>query len=295
MRAKPDCFPCMLRTSLTAARLVGAGEETEWEILREAAPVIARSLPGNPPIAVSPAVQRVVRRKVGVEDPFLQAKRRANREALGLLPRLREELARVPDPLAFLLELSASGNTADLGAQTAFDLRVAVEPGKSWGRFDYGPFKASLAAAERVLILADNAGEIAFDRLLCEELARLGKHVTVAVRGAPTLNDATLEDAYEVGLSEVAEVITTGSDHPGVLLGKCSQEFRRRFREADLVISKGMGNFEGLSEEPGPIFFLLKAKCAPVAQELGVREGELVLAAGQFHRDDRIGLYRTSP
>lgn len=281
MKAHPDCFPCMLRASLRAARLVGAGEGTEWAIVREVAPLLVRSLPGHPPIAASPAVQRTVRRILGVEDPFAQVKRRANREALGLLPYLREQAARAEDPLAFLLELSASGNTADLGAQTVFDLTVAAEEtGESWGRFDYEPFKALLATAKRVLILADNAGEIAFDRLLCEELTRLGKHVTVAVRAAPTLNDATPEDAHEVGLPEVAEVITTGQDHPGVFLPAASPEFRKQFRAADLVISKGMGNFEGLSGETGPIFFLLKAKCAPVAQELGVRVGELVLAAG---------------
>jgi len=290
MKAYPDCFPCMLRTSLTAARLVGAREEIGWEIVREVAPLLARSLPGRPPIAASPEAQRTVRRILGVPDPFAEAKRRANREALGLLPRLREQAARAEDPLAFLLRLSASGNTADLGAQTTFDLVAAAAGAEEpWGRFDYELFLARLSSAKTILILADNAGEIAFDRLLCEELTRLGKRVTVAVRGAPTLNDATLEDAMEVGLPEVAEVITTGADHPGVLLSKCSQDFRRRFQEADLVISKGMGNFEGLSDEPGPIFFLFKAKCAPVAQELGVEVGELVLAAGRFDSGGRPG------
>ena len=280
MKTYPDCFSCFLRASLTAARLVGASEETEWAILREVAPLVARRAPGRPPIEVSPELQRMVRRILGVPDPFAEAKRRANREALALLPRLREEAARAPDPLAFILALAASGNAADLGFQEDFDLEEISSAGEPWGRFDYDPFRAQLARAANVLILADNAGEIAFDRLLAEELARLGKRVTVAVRGAPTLNDATIEDAREVGLPEVAKVITTGSDHPGVLLNKCSQDFRRRFQDADLVISKGMGNFEGLSEEPGPIFFLLKAKCRPVAQELGVREGELVLKAG---------------
>ncbi len=279
MKAHPDCLPCMIRASLTAARLVGASERIEWTIVREVAPLLARSLPGRPPIDMSPEVQRRVREILGVEDPFAEAKRRANREALSLLPRLREEVARAPDPLAFLLALAASGNAADLGSQEDFDLEEISSVREPWGRFDYELLRTQLAGATNVLILADNAGEIVFDRLLAEELTRLGKHVTVAVRGAPTLNDATLEDAMEVDLAQVAEVITTGSDHPGILLSKCSQDFQRRFRDADLIISKGMGNFEGLSEERGPIFFLLKAKCRPVARELGVREGELVLKA----------------
>jgi len=289
MNSHPDCFPCMIRASLTAARLVGIGEEAKWAIVREVAPLLVRSLPGYPPIAASPDVQRTVRRILGVQDPFAEAKSQANREALGLLPRLREQAARAPDPLAFILALAASGNAADLGFQEDFDLEEISSAGEPWGRFDYEPFRAQLARAANVLILADNAGEIAFDRLLCEELARLGKRVTVAVRGVPTLNDATIADAREVGLPEVAEVITTGQGHPGVFLPAASPEFREHFRTADLVISKGMGNFEGLSGEAGPIFFLLKAKCAPVAQELGVRVGELVLAAGRFDSGGRSG------
>lgn len=119
------------------------------------------------------------------------------------------------------------------------------------------------------------------DRILIEEVLRRGKRVTVAVRGAPTLNDAATDDASETGLDRLAEIITTGADVPGTSLAACSPQFRARFRDAGLVLSKGMGNFEGLSEEPAPLFFLLQAKCAPVAQEIGVAVGALVLLAGR--------------
>jgi len=267
----------MLRASLTAARLAGAGEETQWEVLREVGALLAKKLPGRPPIEVSPEAQRTVRQLTGVEDPFAEAKRHANRELLGLVPELRVAAAEAPDPLAFLLRLAAAGNAVDLGARSGYRLDEVTQVGR-WGQFDYPAFLEKLEAAERVLLIADNAGEIVLDRLLCEEFARRGKRVVVAVRAAPTLNDATLEDAREAGMSEVAEVITTGQDHPGVFLPRVSPEFLEAFRGADLVIAKGMGNFEGLSEESGPLFFLLQAKCAPVARALGVEVGELVLA-----------------
>jgi hypothetical protein len=267
----------MLRASLTAARLAAAGEEAQWAVLREVGALLAERLPGRPPIEVSPAAQRIVRRITGVEDPFAAAKRRANRELLALLPRLRAEARAADDPLAHLLRLAAAGNAVDLGAKSSYRLDEVTQAGP-WGRFDYPAFLEQLERAGEVLLIADNAGEIVLDRLLCEEFAHRGKRVLVAVRGAPTLNDATLEDAREVGLTQVAQVITTGQDHPGVFLPQVSPEFRERFRGAGLVIAKGMGNFEGLSEEAGPLFFLLKAKCAPVAQALGVEVGELVLA-----------------
>jgi len=267
----------MLRASLTAARLAGAGEEVQWAILREVMSLLAERLPGRPPIEVSPEAQRTVRRLTGVEDPFAEAKRHANRELQVLLPRLRAEVQAADDPLAYLLRLSAAGNAVDLGARTSYRLAEVTQVGR-WGRFDYPVFLEYLERAGEVLLIADNAGEIVLDRLLCEELSRRGKRVTVAVRAAPTLNDATREDAEEVGLPKVAEVITTGQDHPGVFLPRVSPEFLEAFRGADLVIAKGMGNFEGLSDESGPLFFLLQAKCAPVARELGVEVGELVLA-----------------
>lgn len=288
MKAHPECLPCMLSASLRAARLAGASTALQWEVLREVNGLLVQRLPGRPPIEVSPAAQRIVRKLVGVEDPFAAAKCRANRELLRMLPGLRAAAQAAPDPLAFLLRLAAAGNAVDLGARSGYRLAEVTEA-DAWGRFDYPAFLDQLERAERVLLIADNAGEIVLDRLLCEELAGRGKRVLVAVRGAPTLNDATLDDAREAGLPGVAEVITTGQDHPGVFPPQASPEFLMIFREADLVVAKGMGNFEGLSEESGPIFFLLKAKCPPVARELGVEVGQLVLAGPGLTRKGQTG------
>lgn len=250
-------------------------------ILRKVAALAEKIASARTPIEVSPEIQAIVRKIIGVADPFSEVKHQANREALALLPRLRDEVSRASDPLELALALAAGGNIADLGASATFDLaQVESALNEQWGRFDYDLFQARLAKAKSVLILADNAGEIAFDRILVQELLRLGKRVTVAVRGEPTLNDATLADAREVGLTDLVPVITTGSNLPGVLLARSSPEFQEHFRRADLVIAKGMGNFEGLSEEAGVIAFLLVAKCDPVARELGVEVGKLVLKIG---------------
>jgi len=129
--------------------------------------------------------------------------------------------------------------------------------------------------AKSILYLADNAGEIVFDRLLIEQLPR--ERVTVAVRGAPILNDVTWVDATTVGVDTLVKVIDNGSDAPGTVLADCSDAFQKQFAEADLIISKGQGNFETLSDSPENIFFLFKAKCPVVADQVGCPVGTQVL------------------
>ena len=123
--------------------------------------------------------------------------------------------------------------------------------------------------------LADNAGEIVFDRLLIEQLPI--DRVTVAVRGYPVINDATLDDAETAGLTDIVDVISNGSDAPGTLLDDCSEAFRSRFEEADLIIAKGQGNYETLAQSPRPIFFLLRVKCPVVARDLDYPVGSMVV------------------
>jgi len=202
-------------------------------------------------------IHRLLRKIVGMEDPYRDVKDHQNRMALALLPELKTRIEAATDPLIMALRLAIAGNVIDLGVYgnvTEFDVRESVsqalaEPfvGEQSG------FRNAVAEAQRILYLADNAGEIAFDRLLIEQIAPA--RVTVAVRGGPVINDATMADARAVGLHEIVEVIDSGSDAPGTLLDDCSLAFKRRFAEADLILAKGQGNFETLSDEPGKSFF----------------------------------------
>ena len=140
---------------------------------------------------------------------------------------------------------------------------------------DYPAFRAALKDCRKLLYVCDNSGEIAFDRLLIERL-RERCQVTASVKSEPIINDATMQDAEEVGLPALVRVIETGSGDIGVNWERASREFVQAFRAADIVLAKGQGNFETLDETPGEIFFLLKAKCPEVAAELAVKEGALI-------------------
>jgi hypothetical protein len=135
-------------------------------------------------------------------------------------------------------------------------------------------FVSTLSSAKSILYLGDNAGESVFDKILIEAMQ---KPVTYVVREHPVINDVTMEDALASGIQEVASIISSGSDAPGILLNDCSDEFRHAFENADMIISKGQGNYETLSETTRPVFFLLKAKCHVIAHHLGVNENDIVL------------------
>lgn len=275
MKVKVDCLPCVGRQALETARRATSDEAVVERAMRQA-------LTGPfdvTPAEFSMAAYRAVADVTGVADPYALEKREHNAAAMSLLPALREALAASPDRLAAAVAAAIAGNTIDLGIGMRFDLDELAGRALSipLGRDDTPVLKKALSRARSVLYVADNAGEIAFDRLLIEEMGP--ERVTVAVKEGPIINDATMEDARAVGLTEICRVITTGCDWIGAPLPRVGREFARALSDAEVVISKGQGNFETLDDWAGPIFFLLLAKCPCVAGELGVRLGEAVVAA----------------
>ncbi|PKO15345.1 hypothetical protein CVU37_13015 [candidate division BRC1 bacterium HGW-BRC1-1] len=279
MKTYLDCIPCFLRQSLNAARMVSPDPAVHERIIREVLGWADEIDMNRPPPAMGQRFHRRLREITGVRDPYHRAKEEQNRMALALLPELRRELASAHDPLLLAIHLAIAGNVIDMGVNGSVDesdmMRAVRQALDEPIVGDFERFRRAIAAAKTILYLADNAGEIAFDRLLIEQLPQ--GRVTVAVRGAPILNDATEIDARAVGIHEIAELINNGSDAPGTIFNDCSEEFNRRFSEADLIIAKGQGNFETLSEEPGNIFFLFKAKCSVIADHAGVPLGAHVL------------------
>lgn len=282
MEAHLDCYPCFARQALDAARMATSDEELQLEVLQKVATLMGRLPPDATPVDMGFAIHRTVREVTGHPDPYREVKKEYNDRGLALLPRLRGVVRNSPDRLLAAVKVAAVGNTIDFGADPGFDLDRSLEEGLSADLVssDIDLFARRLAQVESILYVGDNAGEIAFDKILVEELARAGLPVTFVVRGEPIINDATFEDAIYVGMDELAEVVSSGVGSPGTLLSRSSREFQESFSRAELVLSKGQGNYEGLSGEGGPVFFLLKVKCPVVAEDLGAELGSLVFRAG---------------
>lgn len=286
MKAYLDCYPCFLTQTLKTARFVTSDEKTIRQILDEVGLALAgRSFDASPPV-ISQAVYRIIAARLGVQDPYREIKQACIGQALSLYPRMKRLIAESPDRLWTAVKLAIAGNVIDFGANADFDLKrdidqiLAQDPAVN----HFQEFREMLDKAERILYLADNAGETVFDRLLIEELQ---KPVVYAVRQSPIINDALYADAVQSGIGEVARIISSGVGTPGTVLAFCSDEFLETYRSADLIISKGQGNFEALSDEDRPIFFLLKIKCDVVARHLGRNKGDIVLMSSKAARSTR--------
>ncbi|MDI6802037.1 MAG: ARMT1-like domain-containing protein [Thermodesulfovibrionales bacterium] len=179
--------------------------------------------------------------------------------------------------------LAIAGNVIDFGIFTSVDIIGTVERALSSHITvdEYSSFKSTVNENSEILYLLDNSGEIVFDKLLIELLTGMGKRVKAVVKGQAVLNDSTMQDAKEIGLDDVCEIIDNGSDCIGTILEFTSPEFRQEFDSSRFVISKGQGNFETLCNTPyaegREVYFLFQSKCDVVSRELGISKGPMLL------------------
>ena len=225
--------------------------------------------------------------KSGNADPYQEIKFESNRVLLENYEILRSRIDNSKNRFETALRLAIAGNIIDYGVSDTFDLDQTIElVEKSRFSIDHvDRLEESIKNAKTILWLGDNAGEIVFDKLFIETLQR--PDIWYAVRGAPTINDATRDDAIQVNMGEVARVIDNGYDAPSTIVDKCSSRFQELFNSADLVISKGQGNLEGLIDhQKRGIYFLLMVKCDVIADRLGVKKGGFVCASND-HREQQ--------
>jgi len=292
MVIEPDCIPCIFRMAVSGLRELDADSATTRELCGKIASLPAMA--GKSWDVTSPRVIEQVmvlfNEALGDEDPFRRVKENQNRAMLRLSPALKEDLSRASDPLGLALHLAVLGNTIDLMlANRPADLETAIR-GKletplpeNIGR----GFKDRLEAAGRIVYLADNCGEIVLDALLLKEiLRRHDARITLVVRSVPAMNDVTLKEAATVGIPSGVRVVENGMNgpYPGTCLERCSPEVREIVTGADLIISKGGGNFDSLSEEDpsvtGKTLFILLSKCRPYCDFFGASMLEPVIAQG---------------
>jgi len=279
MKTYFDCIPCFVRQAVDSVRRATDDETVHEQVLRQALLAISQMDLRESPPAMGYKIHRFIRERVGENDPYREMKDLSNQLALELYPSLQSRVAHSPDPLETAIRLAIAGNIMDVavkGDVGQIDVHESIEDALA-GPLDgdVAGFADAVSSAQSILYLADNAGEIVLDRLLIERLP-LDK-VTVAVRGAPVINDATMDEARVAGLTELVEVIDNGVDVPGTILEKCSAAFRKRFAEADLIIAKGQGNYETLSNTDRRIFFMLKVKCPVIGKDIGHEVGAVVL------------------
>lgn len=288
----PECGPCFLRQVLTVRRYLALDGAQSKSLIKAVGCLLCFIRDDISPPEFAMEVYGKVKELTGEDDPYKRVKEESNRIALDMVPLIQERIKSVLDPVKESILLSIAGNVIDFGVTEDIDIlrelnQIIREEKKSDTRFfQIDEFLIRLHDAKRILVIGDNCGEIVFDKIMIETIKERwpDKEFVFAVRGGPIINDVTYDDAVKVGFDMVANIISTGVQAPGAVLSRASKEFVSEFYKADMVISKGQGNFEALSDVDREVFFLFMAKCDVIAKFVGCPKGAVLLLKGGHER-----------
>lgn len=284
-----ECLPCFVKQTLSVLNMVNADDSMREHIMREMLKELSAIKFGQSPPEQAQKIHAQIRELCGNHDPYAPQKRADMDLALELFALIEPEVNNAADPFYAALQMAIAGNSLDHGVYhdlSSAEARTFLEQGLHTAiKGDQEQFRARIQSAKNILFLGDNAGEIVFDRFLLRQIQH--KHLTYAVRGGAIINDALLCDARDAEIDHIVTMLVDNGDNsPGTVLHRCSSEFRRLFDAADLIIAKGQGNYETLSDNPADIYFLLKAKCPVVANHIGCELGDALL----YRRENRNSL-----
>ena len=276
---KKECFFCHTKTVEKLIQKFDPSADVAEDFLRSVNLLFGEEWKTtNPHLATK--IHRLAKKKLNVADLYKEEKHNANALLLEHYDFWRSLISESSNPFRTAAKLAVIGNVIDYGAhslneddivsqiKSLITNELAVDETEKLSR--------QIRNANSVLYIGDNAGEIVFDKLFIETI---GHHnITFAVRGQPVINDITVDDVKQTGINSLCKVITNGYDAPSTLPGHCSDEFMEAYNNADVIIAKGQGNFEGLMDEKRDnLYFLLMAKCNPIAGMLGVKKGDMLV------------------
>ena len=286
MHVELRCISCILNRGYLQTQQATDDKALQFKTITEILNFLVEEFkPTANPAVLGTKRDRIIREITGNPDPYKEKKHLSNKKALEVLPLVKSIVSRESSSEQRFRKACLA---AIVGNIMEFDLpdnpfnfsdleQLILQAEADLAIDDMAEVFEMAKNAKSVLYLTDNAGEIALDMLLVEELKNLGAHVTVAVKEAPILNDALLEDAEAVGMDKIADrILTTGSDSVGLFPEECSEEFLELYNSVDFVIAKGMGHAETLTELELPVShaLLLRSKCSTVAGHFGVLTGK---------------------
>lgn len=285
MKYSIDCLPCLLQQAVRLAKNNLPNEEEQIEMIQQITAMMSMIDNNVSAPYIAHKIQKALKKALKNPDPYKEDKYYYNQEML----KLETELTRVcelsPDPLATGLKLAAAGNIIDFGPGYDLSRDKVLDSIKETLAREYPPkdlnsLRTDLQKAKKVLYLGDNAGEIVFDKIFIAAIKKFYPDLEIyfTARGGPVLNDITEDDAYLVGMDKLAIIINNGTDIPGTVLEYCSLDFQRIFTEADVIISKGQGNFESLyGSGRENLYYIFLCKCSLFMERLGAKQNDIML------------------
>ena len=283
MKINYECGACFLRQAREAMDLATDDEDLKIEIMNDIFNFLSSTFKkGANSNKTGSYMHNLIKQKTNCIDPYINEKKLGNDIAIKYLP-IAQNILKKNDTLENRVKIAIVGNILDFGAfELSEDIEVLIKNSlnKDLAVKDIEDFENSLKKHDKVLYLVDNTGEIVFDKLLLSKIKEYGLNITIAVKSEPILNDACMEDALAAGLDEFGEIVEIGAGTVGYVDSEISEEFRDIFNNHEFIISKGMGNYEGLTEidlSRKDIYFLLCAKCNTIAKDIGVNVQDMLL------------------
>jgi uncharacterized protein with ATP-grasp and redox domains len=281
MNIDEACISCIINQSVKVADAIHADKELKQELTSTVELMSKEFSFSNTPPEIASYVYEKMSNIANKSDLYDEVKALSTQKALSFKPLLRERLTNSQNKLLTATKIAVAGNVIDLAAAVEFDLEEELHKifDTEFAHNDFVAMATALEDAKRVVILGDNVGEHIFDYMFVETLKELypQAHYSYFVRGNPIINDVTLKEAKEAGFESLCELVDSGVNTPGFTYSRANDYAKKLFNEADIVISKGMGNYECLTpSHKKNICFLLKVKCNVVANSLKKEVGDII-------------------
>ncbi len=265
---------CFVSQAIRATEIISKKDDDAIRALKNVTKVLSEIDYNVAPPLISEFVYGSITKTLDHEDPYNEIKKKYNKIAMNYLDDLEQYIEESADKLQAAINISVAGNIIDFGSQIEkFSIKETIQKAINEGFLinDINDFKNKISKAKTLLFLADNAGEIVFDKLMLQTIKSLYPNlkIYIALRGKPIINDVTKNDIEGLGLEDIGEIIESTKPTPGFWPDYCEETCRNVYENADIIISKGQGNFETLSEfDDERVFFLFIIKCSVVEKYL---------------------------
>ena len=292
MKANLDCVYCIIQKADERCEKLHSDNSRKLRFMKSVFRLIGESKEDVTAPYLSKCVNDLLRSEFGFTEDYSMLKTKYNKLMLEQEEKIRNQIDGSNNPLLSALRYAMVGNFIDFAAMDTINpekLNELIQTAESQdvNQQAYNSFCKELSNSKNLVYLLDNAGEIVFDKLFMRTIKSEfpNLHITAIVRGTPVFNDVTLADAKEVGLPKMVSVLENGTDIPGTQLDKISINSKNAIENADLILSKGQGNFETLYGCGKNIYYIFLCKC-----DLFVRRFAMPQFSGVFTNEKLLNL-----
>ncbi len=286
MQSYIECIPCFFNQAIKTCKILQTNLNKQKDIMNKISTLIPDFDLKTTPPEMGYKIYSLIQKETNNSNPYKLIKEKSNKIACNYYPKALKIIKESNDEILKAVEIAIAGNLIDFGARQNINLEddmkeiLKIEEKQiNNDFFEINKFKSQLQKSKNIVYLGDNAGEIVFDKLLIKTIKEKYPkiNITFITRKKPIINDVTKKDAEFIGMNQYCNIMSSGSSAPGTILKFCSNNFLEKFNNADMIISKGQGNFEALSENNANIFFLFVAKCPVIANHINQKIGSIIL------------------